>query len=303
MKSSIKKILIIGGTGFLGHHIVKRFVKKKYSVTSLSLNSPRKTHFFSNVKYLKCDLTNFNKLNLLLKNKNFDYVINAGGYVDHSNNKKVFLTHFKGTENLCKIFLKKNIKRFVHLGSSVEYGFSKSPHKEKDLYKGKIHTTYIKGKLKSSNYIIDLWKKYNFPSLVFRIYLAYGPNQDTNRLIPAIIKNCIKNNKFPCSNGKQIRDFVYIDDVVDAIIYSLHNKKVLGQIYNLGSGKPVKVYTVINTINKLIGKGEPEYGKIKLRSDESLKFYPSVKKIKNLMSNFPKISLKKGLIKTIKFYK
>ena len=89
---------------------------------------------------------------------------------------------------------------------------------------------------------------------MFRIYLAYGPNQDTNRLIPAIIKNCIKNKKFPCSNGKQIRDFVYIDDVVDAIIYSLNNKKVLGQIYNLGSGKPVKVYTVINTINKLIGK-------------------------------------------------
>ena len=303
MKSSNKKILIVGGTGFLGHHLVNRFLKKKYLVTSLSLNSPRKTHFFKKAKYLKCDLNNFNKLNLVLKNQNFDYVINAGGYVDHSNQNKVFLTHFNGTKNLCKILLKKNIKRFVQIGSSVEYGFSQSPHQEDDPYKGKMHTTYIKGKLKSSKYIIDLWKKYNFPSLVFRIYLAYGPNQDTNRLIPAIIKNCLKDNNFPCSNGEQIRNFIYIDDVIDAIIFSLNSNKVLGQIYNLGSEKSVKVYTVIDTINKIIKKGKPEYGKIKLRSDESLKFYPSIKKIKKIIKNYPKINLKKGLIKTIKFYK
>ena len=85
MKSSTKKILIIGGTGFLGHHIVRRFVKKVFSNKHI-FKSPRKTHSFNNVKYLKCDLNNFKKLNFF-KNKNFDYVL-VGGYVDHSNIKK-----------------------------------------------------------------------------------------------------------------------------------------------------------------------------------------------------------------------
>ena len=91
--------------------------------------------------------------------------------------------------------------------------------------------------------------------------------------------------------------------IVDAIIYSLNNKKTFGNIYNIGSGKPVKVLKVIKTINKLIKKGKPEFGKIKLRSDESKKYYPNIEKIKRLIKGYPKISLKEGLLKTINFYK
>ena len=76
---------------------------------------------------------------------------------------------------------------------------------------------------------------------IFRLYQAYGPNQDINRLIPIVINACKRNQDFNCSDGDQFRDFVYIDDIVNAIIKSIKIKNQEGQIFNLGSGKLYKL--------------------------------------------------------------
>ena len=84
-----KKILIVGGTGFIGFHLASQLVKKNYIVTSLSTKLPTKKRKVSRASYLICDICKFNQLKKILnKNKEFDYVINLGGYVDHSNKKK-----------------------------------------------------------------------------------------------------------------------------------------------------------------------------------------------------------------------
>ena len=82
-------ILIIGGTGFIGYHLAKKSLKKGWKVTSISSRLPRKKRYLPKVKYILCDIT---KKNLLKKNirKTFNYVVNLGGYVDHSNKKKNF---------------------------------------------------------------------------------------------------------------------------------------------------------------------------------------------------------------------
>ena len=72
---------------------------------------------------------------------------------------------------------------------------------------------------------------------MLRLYQVYGPGQDLNRLIPITISGCLKNKSFPCSEGKQFRDFAYVVDIVDAILKSLKNKKALGEIINIGTGK------------------------------------------------------------------
>ena len=82
------------------------------------------------------------------------------------------------------------------------------------------------------------------------MYLAYGPRQDKNRFIPIIIDGCIKNKKFPCSKGNQLRDFIHVEDVVDAILKSLKSKSARGQIINIGSGKPRKIKNIIQSIKK-----------------------------------------------------
>ena len=145
-------------------------------------------------------------------------------------------------------------------------------------------------------------KKKKFPSTILRLYLAYGPRQDKNRFIPIIIEGCIKNKKFPCSKGNQLRDFIHVDDVVESILKSLTNKNARGQIINIGSGKPRKIKNIIEYIKKISKGGFPKFGKIKLRKDEILKLYPNIEKAKNKINWQPTISFKKGLKSTIEFY-
>ena len=150
--------------------------------------------------------------------------------------------------------------------------------------------------------MLDLHKKKKFPATILRLYQTFGPEQDTNRLIPFIIKSCIKNEKFPCSTGNQFRDFIHIDDVVRAISKCFNNKKVIGNIINIGSGKPKKVSQVIRFIHKKIKTGYPQFGKIKLRKDEILWAYPSISKAKKILQWWPIKKFDKSLISTIKSY-
>ena len=105
-----------------------------------------------------------------------------------------------------------------------------------------------------------------------RPYLVFGPGQNNERLIPYIIKNCIKNKSFPCSDGRQIRNFIYVKDFVSAVYKSLFIK-ISGKIINVGSNKNYSVKFVINRITKIIGKRSPMFGKIKMRKDEPLELF------------------------------
>ena len=237
-----KNILIVGGTGFIGYHLAKKSLKKGWQVTSISTKPPKKIRYLSKVKYIFCDIT---KKKFLKKNikKTFNYVVNLGGYVDHINKKKTFKSHYIGCKNLTEIFLKKTPTAFVQMGSSGEYGRSQSPQNENSTCNPE--SIYSQAKLLSSKHLINLFEKKNFPVTILRLYQAYGPKQDFNRLIPIVIKACIKNKKFPCSNGNQLRDFLYIDDVVDAILKTLKSKKARGQIINIGTGEPKKIKKII----------------------------------------------------------
>ena len=256
------------------------------------------------VNYIICDILKKRKLETLLKKKKIDYVINLAGYVDHKNKVKTYKSHYIGCKNLIEIFKKKKIKRFIQLGSSVEYGFKKSPQRESHTVNTKnLKSTYGKAKLSATNLLMKTFKKENFPVIVLRLYIAYGPHQSINRFIPEVINSCLKNNEFNCSHGQQVRDFIYIKDLVDLIYKCLRVKNLNGNIFNVGSGRQKIVKNVINSIIKKTSGGKPKFGKIKLRKDEPLKLYPDISKIKKYLNWKPKISFDKGLDKTIKYYR
>ena len=297
-----KKLLIVGGTGFIGSKLAKKTVEKGWKVFSISTNKPKKLRKVSKVKYLICDISKKRLLEKKIKT-NFDYVVNLGGFVDHRNKVKTYNSHYIGCKNLAQIFLKKSIKSFIQIGSGLEYGNSSSPQKENNSCKpNSIRSIYGRSKLLSTLYLKKLYRKKKFPVTILRLYQAYGPEQDTNRFIPIIINGCIKNKKFACTEGKQFRDFIHVDDVIDSILKSLTNKKAKGEIFNIGTGKPKKIKNIIVEIKKIIKSGQPQYGKIKMRKDERLKMYPSIKKVRKLINWSPKISFKKGIKNTIKSY-
>lgn len=295
----MKKILVVGGTGFIGFHVIKEAKKRKFNIYSISLHNPKTTRFHKGVKYIKVDTSNFEGLKKKLKNNSFDYVINAGGYGEHpdfgSKGNKLIKSHLYGLINLLQLLPKNKIRKFIQIGSSSEYGKVKSPIIE--TVKCFPNTPYSIAKISCTKILLNLYLNIKFPVTIFRLFQVYGPNQDDNRLLPFLIKNCLHNKKFKTTSGNQYNDFCHIDDIVDAIFKSFSLKKTNGQIINLGSGKPIKILSLIKLINKLIGKGKPSIGSLKYKKGMNMNSFPNLKKAKKLLKWRPKIKLINGIKK------
>ena len=114
---------------------------------------------------------------------------------------------------------KKELECFIQIGSSAEYGTVKSPHNEKSICSPKL--IYGKSKLIATKFLLNKYKKFNFPVTILRPYQIYGPKQKIDRFIPLLINSCIKNVDFIASHGKQKRDFLFVDDAIKGIINSI----------------------------------------------------------------------------------
>ena len=291
-----KRLLVVGGTGFLGKHILKKGVQLGFKSHSISLKIPKAKSKIKGVKYLSLDIRDKKNLNTI-KDK-FEYVVNASGYggfnksYKDSKNSDAQLT---GLKNLAAFFLNKKIKKFIQIGTSLEYGKNKSPNKENMIPKNPL-TEYGNLKLNSTIYLKLLNKFFNFPAVVFRLYQVYGPEQKNNRLIGYLINSIKKNKKIQVSKGEQIRDFLYVTDFVNAIFLSLKKKNIEGEIFNIGFGKGYKVKEVIDNILKLFPNKKKISISLSKDNKKELKIlFPDINKAKKYLNWQPKISLIEGL--------
>ena len=295
-----KKILIIGGTGFIGCHLVSKCKKFNWDVTSVSTKKPTKERRLKKVRYKICDISFKRNLTHIAKYK-YDYVVNLGGYVDHINKRKTFRGHYLGAKNLFEVFKDKKLKSFIQVGSSAEYGTAKVPHDEYVI--GNPGGVYGKSKLLASKFMANCYRKYNFPVTILRFYQLFGPKQNTNRFIPILIVACLHKKEFATSSGNQSRDFLYIDDGIEAIVKSIKSKNSKGKIFNIGSGRPTKLKKIMKIVEQKLKNLYPIYGQIKLRKGETKIIYPNINLAKKVLKWKSKTSLKVGLNKTMNYYK
>lgn len=296
-----KKILIIGGTGFIGSHLVNFLRKKNFDITSVSRNKFLKNKK-KNVRYIFFDFSKKKNFKILDRYK-FDIVINLGGNVDHFNKKKTISSQYTAVKNLIDYFANKRLKIFLQVGSCAEYGLSASPHKESYICKPKM--TYAKTKLRATRYIQKICKEKKINGIILRLYQVYGPAQSNNRFIPIIIQKCLYDNPYLCHNKGVLRDFLYIDDLLNLLL-KIFNKKdftqISGQIFNVGYGKGFDLNLVAKKIKKLCKGGVQSSKKIKLRIDEPKVIYPNTSLVKRVFNWKPRIKFTDGLKKTIDFF-
>jgi nucleoside-diphosphate-sugar epimerase len=299
------QLLVVGGAGFIGQHVVKKALTQGFNTTILSKNDCKAIDKLDGVTYLSVDISHKVSLLTRLEGKVFDYVINLGGYVDHANylngGDRVYDVHFNGVRNLVDCLDKSKIKGFVQIGSSDEYGNNPAPQSE--IQREAPISPYSCAKVASTYFLQTLYKTEKFPAVILRPFLVYGPGQGIERFIPQIIKGCINNQKFPTSKGEQLRDFCFIDDVIHAIFSSLDNDNVHGEVINIASGKPISIKRMVNTIVDMIGSGEPQFDQIAYRSGENMALYGDITKAKKLLDWKPSVGLEQGLAETIKWVK
>ncbi len=303
--AKIERVLVIGGTGFIGHHFLQAAVRKNWKVCSLSLHPAQPKRHVAEVEYLEANLLDSEEIHLLLRRRDFEYVVNFGGYINHSQfsqgGRQLIEEHFTGVQNLIGVLSRICLRAFVQIGSSDEYGYAPAPQYE-SLRESPI-SPYSLGKVATTHLLQMLHRTESFPAVVLRLFLTYGPGQDQKRFIPQIIHGCLKNENFPASVGEQVRDFCYVEDVIQAILLVLENDNIRGEVFNIASGEKVAIRKMIETIQQLIGGGKPEFGKISYRTQENLCLYADTTKANKILGWSPQFPLELGLQHTIRWYR
>ena len=298
------KIIVAGGSGFIGANLISDLISNGNEVISISRNKNQIKRKVKNAKYIYHDLNKPLRKNFLEKFKEVEYLINCSGYIDHSNfrenGRKVFYDHFNSLISLTNLAIDLKVKTFVQLGSSDEYGNNKSPIKE-SVRESPI-SPYALAKLSSTYFLQQCFKQRILNTVILRPFLVFGEMQNKERFLPYIIKNCIKDREFKVSKGDQIRDYLYIKDFNHALIKSLNNKKAYGEIINIASGVPITIKDVISSVCQLVGKGKPILGGIDYRENESMELYADITKAKRILDWAPKYDFHNSLKRVIKWY-
>jgi nucleoside-diphosphate-sugar epimerase len=298
------RLLVIGGNGFVGRHIVSHALGLGWQVTSLNLSQRHNGREDSTaVRCISADITDSTALGEVLRNTAYEYVVNCGGYIDHTlylqGGRRILDIHLQGVLNLVELLDRNILRSFVNIGSSDEYGNTPAPQIE--TQREAPISPYSIGKVAATHFLQMLYRTESFPAVTLRPFLIYGPGQDNRRFLPQIILGCLEGRSFPASSGDHRRDFCYVDDVVAAVFAALFNRIAQGMVVNVGSGRPVSIRQMIETVRHLIGGGEPKFGEVTYRPGENMELYADITKAKALLGWAPRVNLETGLNKTIQW--
>ena len=303
-----KKILITGGAGFIGSHMVSRLVNLKAKVTTLVkynsiIDSPRLNFVKDKIQIIECDLRNTDSV-LQLKKKKFDLVMHFAAYNHVGDSFK----HIK--ENVdSNLFSTINLlnhgpkfKKFIHIGSSEIYGDQKKiPFNTKNM--PNPMSPYAVTKFASEIYSRIKSKEDNFNLICLRPFNTFGPYQSEKAIIPEIIIKCLKNEIISATLGKQTREFNYVENIIDAILFLNNKTKHHLDPINIGSNKPISIKNLIKKINYYTkSNSKIIFGGLKYRPNEIWKMQANISFLK--INKFKsKISFEQGLKYTIMWYK
>jgi len=324
----MKNVLITGGAGFIGSHVVRLFVNKypQYNIFNLdaltyagNLSNLNDISNKKNYTFLKADITDFKKISALFVKHQFDAVIHlaAESHVDRSisNPTEFVLTNVLGTVNLLNAA--KNSwnsfekKLFYHVSTDEVYGALEDNNElftEKTPYDPK--SPYSASKASSDHFVRSYFNTYGFPVVLSNCSNNYGPNQFPEKLIPLCIHNIKQKNTLPIyGKGENIRDWLYVLDHATAIDEIFHNGKK-GETYNIGGLNEwtnidlVKLLCRImdKKLNQIGGTSEKLITYVKDRAGHDLRYAIDATKIKEELNWEPSLQFEKGLEKTVNWY-
>lgn len=274
-------VLVTGSKGFIGSHIVKK-ISKNYLVYGKNGNHP-----------------NLLDRKRILNMKKVDIVIHVAAKVPNTKNTK--LDDFQennvfGTLNILDYCIQKKIKKFVYISS---YVYGKPKHNPvKESHPVNPHTDYTKSKLVSEELCKLYSKLYDLNMIILRPFSVYGKSQKSGYLIPNLINSIKNNKKIIITNKQSKRDFLFIDDFVNAIEFFL-KQDFKFEIFNIGSGLSYSFEEIIQKLEKLSSS------KMKVEFIDNKKTYipeirADISNIKKKIKWTPKIDIESGLKKLLR---
>jgi len=312
----MKKILITGAGGFIGSHLTQTLVKKGFNVTALfrynSSNSKGwldldKDETDGNYESKFCDLGDSNLISQLVKNK--DVVVHLAALIgipySYQARESYLKTNITGTFNILEACLKNNIPNLIHTSTSEVYGTpKKTPITEKNELQPQ--SPYAASKVGADQLAMSYFKSFQLPLTILRPFNNFGPRQSNRAVIPTIINQVLKKNckEIKIGSTKPTRDFLYVDDTVNAYLKIINDKSLKGQLYNVGTGVEISIKELILKILKITNKKNVKIKNQELRNrpknSEVMRLVCDSSKIKKKLNWKSSINSKKDFDKVLK---
>jgi len=304
-----KNILVTGGAGFIGSHLVDELVKQGHKVVVIdNLSSGRKENINQKAKFYKTDVRNKDISQIFKKEKTkVVFHLAARPLVDKIYEKPVeaLEINIMGTVNILEACRQKgDLQSIVIVSSDKAYGKTKKlPYKEYFPLRG--DHPYDVSKSAADLIAQTYFSTYGLPVVITRFSNVFGPRDfNFSRIIPGVLRAIIKNKELLIrSDGKMTRQYTYVEDIIDGCIKLAHKtKSVEGEAFNFGSKNIFGVLDVIKKIEKILGQ-KIKYKILNIAKNEIPKQYLDYTKAKKRLDWEPKTSFEKGLIKTFNWYK
>jgi len=314
-----KEVLVTGGLGFIGSNLCIELVKQGAKVTIVDNMLPRQGGNLFNIRPIEkkvkvnfSDIRNELSMNHLVKEK--DYIFHLAGQVNHVDSMRNPVQDLdincKGTLVLLEA-LKHNNRAacVIFAGTRGEYGSSVKLPVDED------HPTNPKGiyavtNLTAEKMVLVYHDIYSIQGVCLRITNTYGPRHhmmhDEYGVFNWFIRKAIDNEEIPVfGDGRILRDFLYVDDLVECLLTVAVNSKAYGMVFNVGTGIPVSFIELAKKIARIAGTGKPEFTEFttERKEVEPGDYYADISRIKKVVGWKPRTSLDEGIRKTIQFYR
>jgi len=311
-----ENILVTGGAGFIGSHIVDRLMEEGFDVTVIdNLDTGRLENIahHENKKefhFVRGDIRDFDLVKETMRD--IDAVFHEAALASVTRSvKNPILTNdinVGGTLNLLKASSDLGVKRFVFASSAAIYGDAESPLKKEDMVPNPT-SPYGVSKLAAENYVRVFYRAYGLETICLRFFNVYGPRQNVDihgsygGAISIFINRILK--RLPpiiYGDGKQTRDFVYVKDVVEANMQALKKKNASGEVFNISTGKKISVNQVAEALKDIMNRKDLKTVHTDPRPTDIRHGYADISKAKQILGYNSKFSIKEGLTELVDWY-
>jgi len=302
------KVLVTGGSGFIGAELLPRLIELGHEVCSLERYVTGRYVLGARTDTVFGDLRDGFSIRKLVKDTQPEAVIHLAAIspvaYSYDHPQEVFEVNALGTINLAEACLREvpNFKHFLYAGTSEEYGNQDKFPATEDA-ELRPNSPYSVSKVAADRYLQYMRVAYDFPVTVLRPFNTYGRKDNTHFVVERTITQMLQGKTVRLGDPTPMRDFIYVDDHVDAYLTCLNNPKAKGEVFNFCSGRDISIKGLIGLISKLTGfKGKVQWNTIPARPLDIKKLLGSYEKAKKVLGWRPKYTLEEGLKKTIEFW-
>ncbi|MCI5824478.1 MAG: GDP-mannose 4,6-dehydratase [Candidatus Gastranaerophilales bacterium] len=311
-------ILITGGAGFIGSTLADKLLEKNNKIVvidnfndyySPKLKEKNIKHNLDNKNYklYRGDICDKNLLSKIFEENKIDVVVHiaasAGVRPSIENPLSYVKNNIEGTVNILEVMKENGIKKIVFASSSSIYGNCKEEIFSEDLKVSEPISPYAASKSACEQFLYTYSKLFDIQVVALRFFTVFGPRQRPDLAIRKFIDLITENKPIPVyGDGTTIRDYTYVDDIVDGIISAINYNDTPYEIINLGGGAPVSLNQMIETIEKVLNK-KATIEHLPMQLGDVSKTAADITKAKKLLNYNPKTSFKEGIIKFIEWEK